>query len=84
MIYQVPCILEGETGTSKPLTASMMAKYRQWKIIEEEKKEGERTGKKKKNILNLNILNLVLIEKQKYQIYLGNIQEILNLLEVLK
>ena len=29
MIYQVPCILEGETGTSKSFTASMMAKYRQ-------------------------------------------------------
>ena len=38
MIYQIPCILEGETGTSKSFTASMMAQYRQWKIIEEEKK----------------------------------------------
>ena len=34
MKYQVPCILEGETGTSKSYTASMMAKYRQWKINE--------------------------------------------------
>ena len=45
MKYQVPCILEGETDTSKSYTASMMAKYRQWKINEDEKiKE-----KKKKN-----------------------------------
>lgn len=27
MNYQVPCILKGETGTSKSLTSSMMAKY---------------------------------------------------------
>ena len=39
MIYQVPCILEGDTGTSKTFTASMMAQYRQWEIIEEEKKK---------------------------------------------
>ena len=39
MIYQVPCILEGETGTSKSFTASMMAKYRQWQIVEDEKEE---------------------------------------------
>ena len=38
MVYQIPCLLEGETGTSKSFTASMMAQYRQWKIIEEEKK----------------------------------------------
>ena len=47
MIYQVPCILEGETRTSKSFTASMMAKYRQWEIIQNEKKEEEKTGKKK-------------------------------------
>ena len=48
MIYQVPCILEGETGTSKSFTASMMAKYRQWQIIKDEKEEEERTKIKKK------------------------------------
>ena len=26
MVYQIPCILEGETGTSKSFTASMMGK----------------------------------------------------------
>ena len=41
MKYQVPCILEGETGTSKSFTASMMAQYRQWEIIEKEKKRGK-------------------------------------------
>ena len=40
MLYQVPCILEGETGTSKTFTASMMARYRQWKINQDEKKAG--------------------------------------------
>ena len=45
MLYQVPCILEGETGTSKSFTASMMAKYRKWKINEEEKKKGIREDK---------------------------------------
>jgi len=44
MKYQVPCILEGETGTSKSFTASMMAKYRQWKIIEDEKKKSKKQG----------------------------------------
>ena len=44
MIYQVPCILEGETGTSKSFTAKMMAKYRQWKIIEDEKKLGKKNN----------------------------------------
>ena len=37
MIYQVPCILEGDPGTSKSFSAEMMAKYRQWEINEEEK-----------------------------------------------
>ena len=48
MVHQVPCILEGETGTSKSFTASMMAQYRQWEIIENEK-EQERVSKIKKN-----------------------------------
>ena len=46
MVYQIPCILEGETGTSKSFTASMMAQYRQWKIIEEEKKLEKKAGRK--------------------------------------
>ena len=59
MVYQIPCLLEGETGTSKSFTASMMAQYRQWKIIEEEKKFERAAKEKKENIQSSNFLNLV-------------------------
>ena len=65
MVYQVPCILEGETGTSKSLTASMMVKYRQWKIIEEEKKEEERTGKKKEKYTEFKYIKFSLSKETK-------------------
>ena len=48
MIYQVPCILEGETGTSKSFTASMMAQYRQWQINKDEKEEEKKSGRRGK------------------------------------
>ena len=58
MIYQVPCILEGETGASKSFTASMMAQYRQWKINKDEKEEQKKSGRRGK-FTELNFLNLI-------------------------
>ena len=65
MKYQVPCILEGETGTSKSFTASMMAKYRQWKIIEDEKKQEKETGIKKKNYTEFKYIKFSLSKETK-------------------
>ena len=65
MIYQVPCILEGETGTSKSFTASMMAKYRQWKIIEDEKKEEQKTGIKKEKYTEFKYIKFSLSKETK-------------------
>ena len=62
MKYQVPCILEGETGTSKSFTASMMAQYRQWEIIKEEKKRG-----KINNFTEFKLLNKSAITKSHVQ-----------------
>jgi len=65
MIYQVPCILEGETGTSKSFTASMMAKYRQWKIIEDEKKEEKKIGVKKEKYTEFKYIKFSLSKETK-------------------
>lgn len=65
MIYQVPCILEGETGTSKSFTASMMAKYRQWQIIKDEKEEEERTKIKKKEYTKFKYIKFSLSKETK-------------------
>ena len=60
MIYQVPCILEGETGTSKSFTASMMAQYRQWQIIEDEKEEEKKSGRKKNKYTEFKLIKFSL------------------------
>ena len=65
MIYQVPCILEGETGTSKSFTAAMMAKYRQWQIIKDEKEEEERTKIKKKEYTQFKYIKFSLSKETK-------------------
>ena len=65
MIYQVPCILEGETGTSKSFTASMMAKYRQWEIIKEEQEEEKRTNIKKKEYTEFKYIKFSLSKETK-------------------
>ena len=65
MKYQVPCILEGETGTSKSFTASMMAKYRQWKIIEDEKKREQETGIKRENYTEFKYIKFSLSKETK-------------------
>ena len=65
MIYQVPCILEGETGTSKSFTASMMEKYRQWQIIQNEKKEEEQTGIQKKEYTEFKYIKFSLSKETK-------------------
>ena len=65
MIYQVPCILEGETGTSKSFTASMMAQYRQWQIIEDEKEEEKKTGRKKDKYTEFKLFKFSLSKETK-------------------
>ena len=65
MIYQVPCILEGETGTSKSFTASMMAKYRQWQIIEDEKEEERKNGIKKREYTEFKFYKFSLSKETK-------------------
>ena len=65
MIYQVPCILEGETGTSKSFTASMMAKYRQWQIIEDEKEEERKSGIKKREYTEFKFYKFSLSKETK-------------------
>ena len=65
MIYQVQCILEGETGTSKSFTASMMAKYRQWQIVEDEKEEERKSGIKKREYTEFKFYKFSLSKETK-------------------
>ena len=65
MIYQVPCILEGETGTSKSFTASMMAQYRQWQIIEDEKDGERKSGRKKAKYTEFKLFKFSLSKETK-------------------
>ena len=65
MIYQVPCILEGETGTSKSFTASMMAQYRQWQIIQDEKEEEKKSGRKKRHYTEFKFYKFSLSKETK-------------------
>ena len=65
MIYQVPCILEGETGTSKSFTASMMAQYRQWEIRKEEEELKKKSGRKKEKYTEFKFIKFSLSKETK-------------------
>ena len=65
MIYQVPCIIEGETGTSKSFTATMMSQYRQWEIIKEEKEQEKRAGRKKYKYTEFKLFKFSLSKETK-------------------
>ena len=79
MIYQVPCILEGDTGTSKTFTASMMAQYRQWEIIEEEKKRG-----KNNNFTEFKLIKFSLSKETKISDLFGKYSGSANSLDGIK